>query len=280
MNPGSDPEIPSLKPLGGKEEEKKGGTSLPASSKPATPSGFKFPGFGGGATGGSKAFSAPNLKVRGLSGGGSTVMDRLKNLRKKDLIFIGAGLCTLGMAPLAEHLLMSPDEQTAKLQEGFNSQQGPLFQDGSSVYEPGNGVGSPGGLVGQGSDVITPLNVRDPSNLIMSPGAQKKADAVVAPPPSSPAPSKGESDWKDVLRDSAKSGAGKAVSQAPKLPRPNAKMAGAIRGLSALGGGGGGTGASLKLDALSASNVPNRAAGSNALTRSQATPGFRGATSR
>ncbi|TBR23897.1 hypothetical protein EPO15_05110 [bacterium] len=83
-----------------------------------------------------------------------------------------------------------------------------------------------------------------------------------------------------MLRDSAKGGASKAAAQAPR-PRPNVgKMAGAIRGLSALGGGGGGTGASLKLDPLSASGVPNRAAGSNALTRSQATPGFRGATSR
>jgi hypothetical protein len=282
MNPGNEPpEIPSFKPPTGQPDEKKGGGMVPSSAKPTPSSGFKFPGFGGGSTGASKAFSAPNLKVRGLGGGGATVMDRLKNLRKKDLIFIGAGLCTLGMAPLAEHLLMSPEEQSAKLQEGFNSQQGPLFQDGSSVYEPGNGVGSPGGLVGQGQDVITPLNVRDPSNLIMSPGAQKKADAVASatapPPPSAPAK---ESDWKDVLRDSAKSGAGKAVSQAAKLPKPNVKMAGAIRGLSALGGGGGGTGAALKLDPLSARGVPNTAAGSNALTRSQATPGFRGATSR
>lgn len=280
MNPGNDhPEIPSLKPAAGNPEEKKG-TGLTPSAKPApSSSGFKFPGFGGAPSGASKAFSAPNLKVRGL-GGGATVMERLKNLRKKDLIFIAAGLCTLGTAPLAEHLLMSPDEQTAKLDGGFGSSS-PVFGGGDAqVAETGYGVGSPGGLVGQGQDIITPLNVRDPSNLIMSPGAQKKADAVVAPPPPPTGPSKGESDWKDVLRDTAKSGAGKAVAQAPR-PKPNVgKMAGAIRGLSALGGGGGGTGASLKLDPLSASNVPNRAASSGALTRSQATPGFRGVTSR
>lgn len=275
MTPSNDhPEIPSLKPVG-KEEEKKGGGLAPSSAAKPASSGFKFPGFGG--TGGAKGVSAPGLRVRGLSNA-STVMDRLKNLRKKDLIFIAAGLCTLGMAPLAEQLLMSPEEASGVLKEGFST-QGPLFADGSTVYEQGSGVGSPGGLVGQGTDVITPLNVRDPSNLVMSPGATKKTDAVVAPPPTT-AGGKTEPDWKDVLKDSARSGASKAVQQTPKLPRPNVKMAGAIRGLSALGGGGGGTSASLKLDGLRAEHAPNHAGGSNSLTRSQATPGFRGATSR
>ncbi len=287
MTPSNDPpEIPSLKPNDKKEEEKKGGGLLPSSSRGAAPapsggaakpsdpggSGFRFPSFG-------TKGSVPNMRVRGLPGG-STVMDRLKNLRKKDLIFIAAGLCTLGMAPLAEHLLMAPEEQAGMLKEGFNS-QGPLFPDGTTVYESGSGVGSPGNLPGQGSDVITPLNVRDPSNLVMSPGAQKKPDAVVTPPPPvSAGPGKGEADWKDVLRDNAKSGATKGIQKAAKLPMPSAKMAGAIRGLSALGGGGGGTGASLKLDPLTAQHAPNHAAESGALTRSQATPGYRGATSR
>ncbi|MBI3296586.1 MAG: hypothetical protein HYZ75_00365 [Elusimicrobia bacterium] len=264
MPPSNDhPEIPSLKPPTGKEEEKKAAAAVPAS-------GFKFPGVS------AKVVSAPNLRVRGLSGG-STVMDRLKNLRKKDLIFIAAGLCTLGMAPLAEHLLMSPEDQSGMLKEGFST-QGPLFADGSTVYEHGSGVGSPGGLIGQGTDVITPLNVRDPSNLVMSPGSTKKPDAVTVAAPASASPAKAEPDWKDVLKDSARSGAVKAAQQAPRLPRPSAKMAGAIRGLSALGGGG--TSASLKLDPLRSEHAPNKAAGSNALTRSQATPGFRGATSR
>ena len=273
MTPSNDhPEIPSLKPAGDKEEKK--GTGLAPSSAPKPSSGFKFPGFG---TAG-KGASAPSLRVRGLPGG-STVMDRLKNLRKKDLIFIAAGLCTLGMAPLAEHLLMAPEDSSGQLKEGFST-QGPLFADGSTVYESGSGVGSPGALIGQGTDVITPLNVRDPSNLVMSPGSTKKQDAVVTPPPPPPSSGKPEPDWRDVLKDSAKGAASAAVKSAGKLPKPNVKMAGAIRGLSALGGGGGGTGASLKLDPLKAEHAPNRATGSNALSRVQATPGFRGATSR
>lgn len=274
MTPSNEPpEIPSLKPSGDKEEKK--GTGLAPSSAAKPSSGFKFPGFGTAGKGG----SAPSLRVRGLPGG-STVMDRLKNLRKKDLIFIAAGLCTLGMAPLAEHLLMAPEDSAGQLKEGFST-QGPLFADGSTVYESGSGVGSPGALIGQGTDVITPLNVRDPSNLVMSPGATKKQDAVVTPPPPPPSGGgKAEPDWRDVLKDSAKGAASAAVKSAGKLPKPNVKMAGAIRGLSALGGGGGGTGASLKLDPLKAEHAPNRAAGSNALSRVQATPGFRGATSR
>ncbi|MBI5597417.1 MAG: hypothetical protein HY928_15105, partial [Elusimicrobia bacterium] len=272
MTPSNEPpEIPSLKPGGDKEEKK--GTGLTPAAAPKSSPGFKFPGFGTAGKG-----VSPSLRVRGIPGG-STVMDRLKNLRKKDLIFIAAGLCTLGMAPLAEHLLMSPDDQAGQLREGFDS-KGPLFADGSTVYESGSGVGSPGALIGQGTDVITPLNVRDPSNLVMSPGATKKADAVVTPPPPPPSGGKAEPDWRDVLKDSAKSGVSAAVKSGGTLPKPNVQMAGAIRGLSALGGGGGGTGASLKLDALKAEHAPNRAAGSNSLSSVQSTPGYRGATSR
>ncbi|PJA12280.1 MAG: hypothetical protein CO113_17115 [Elusimicrobia bacterium CG_4_9_14_3_um_filter_62_55] len=296
------PKIPSFKPTRKKDEERAGAgplSDLGKSGKPSTgagnplsglgkPSavstqgsdigkgtggGFNFPGFGG-------KKGVPGMKIRGMGGAGSSLLDRLKNLRRKDLMFIAAGLGTLMMAPLAEHFMMTPEENVGTLEEGFDS-KGPLFPDGSTVYEHGTGGFSPGGLVGQGTDVITPLNVRDPSALVMGPGAKQKQEAVVEPPATTTPrdDDSSASKWKDALAESAKSGVKEAVKRTPKLPTPNVKMQGALRGLSALSGGGG-KGGSFTLPALSASNVPNRAAGSNSLTRSQAVPGFQGATRR
>ncbi len=298
------PKIPSFKPTRKSDEQKGGGGPLSNLGKSSSPtsgggggslsslgksgggtsapstggtSGFKFPGFGASKKG------APGMKIRGMGGAGGSIMDRLKNLRRKDLMFIGAGLATLMMAPVAEHFMMSPEEGAGTtLEEGFDS-KGPLFPDGSTVYESGTGGFSPGGLVGAGTDVITPLNVRDPSALVMGPGAKQKPEAVVAPPPAAASSSSDDasaSKWKDALAESAKSGVREAVKKSPKLPRPSVKMQGALRGLSALSGSSKGGGASFKLPGLSASNVPNRARGSNSLTRSQAAPGFRGAARR
>jgi len=318
MNPDSNdsPKIPSFKPTRKSEDEKKGaggplsglgkpagGTSGTGGSGAANPlsslgkssvgskgtslpstggsGGFKFPGFSGGKKG--AGAGAAGMRIRGMSGGGGSLMDRLKNLRRKDLMFIGAGLATLMMAPVAEHFMMTPEENVGALEEGFDS-KGPLFPDGSTVYESGTGGFSPGGLVGSGTDVITPLNVRDPSALVMGPGAKQKPEAVVTPPPVASSSSSNDdssaSKWKDALAESAKSGVREAVRKSPKLPRPSVKMQGALRGLSALSGSSKGGGASFKLPGLSASNVPNSARGSNSLTRSQAAPGFRGAARR
>jgi Ca-activated chloride channel family protein len=41
-----------------------------------------------------------------------------------------------------------------------------MFMAGSASYEAGNGVGSPGAVIGDGTDVITPLNSRDPSSMV------------------------------------------------------------------------------------------------------------------
>jgi len=92
---------------------------------------------------------------------------------------------------------------------------------------------SPGGLLGQGSDVITPLNVRDPSALIMGPGAAQKPSAVIDAPAAS---SKGDSSaWKDALA-AAQKGAATATRKA-SLPVPHPKLAAGLRGLGAIGGG-------------------------------------------
>jgi hypothetical protein len=185
--------------------------------------------------------------------------------------FIAAGLSVLMMAPVAEHLMMSPeDKKGGDLTAGFD-QKGPLFPDGTTIYENGTGGFSPGSLVGNGTDVITPLNVRDPAALVMGPGATQKPAATVTPPAAPPE----KSNWKDALSQAAGRGAKKAVSKA-KLPKPNVKMSGALRGLSSLSGASRGGGPSMKLDAPSAGNVPNKARGSDSLSRVQSVPGLRG----
>ncbi|MFA5140332.1 MAG: hypothetical protein WC728_13960 [Elusimicrobiota bacterium] len=261
--PGQDehPEIPSFKPLA-KEERKGGGVPMPELGKSGFPGLAKSGAMAGG------------LKVRGLPGG-ATLVERLKRLRKKDFAFIAAGLAVLMMAPVAEHFLISPEEELGVLKQGFSTPgEGGLFPDGRSVYESGTGGLSPGSLYGSGTDVITPLNVRDPSALIMTSGAQKPA--AMLPTESAP-PAKESGGWKDALAQAASAGVKKAIQKSPKLPRPDVRMSGALRGLQAAQGGGGG---SYSLPALSASKVPNRAMDSNALSRAQAAPGYRGVAPR
>lgn len=84
--------------------------------------------------------------------------------RPRTLALCG-GLAGALLAPLAFHLIQGSDEQVAHLQAGFNSQQGPLFSDGSPYEVSGM---ARGGVPGEGMDVITPLTFRDPSRLIVS----------------------------------------------------------------------------------------------------------------
>ena len=104
-------------------------------------------------------------------GAGLTLFDRLKQFKKKDLAFILAGLGTLFMAPLAEHFMMAP-ESASDMAPGFrgSGSGSNLFGSGSSPYESGNNNIASGGAIGGGGDIITPLNVRDPSALVMGPG--------------------------------------------------------------------------------------------------------------
>ncbi|MBI5244641.1 MAG: hypothetical protein HY922_13315 [Elusimicrobia bacterium] len=262
MNPENEsPQLPPFKSAQQpQKEEKKAGGGLPSAAGKGMPSFLRSAPKG----------SSPMLRVRGL-GGGASLMERLKSLRKKDLAFIAAGLSVLIMAPLAEHFLMNPEDQAGQLQKGFSTNAA-FPGDVGSIYDPGAGGFSPGGLLGQGSDVITPLNVRDPSALVMGPGAAQKLSATIEAPAAKPGDS---SAWKDALA-AAQKGATKATQKAA-LPVPHPKLAAGLRGLGAIGGGGGG---SFTLPALSASNVPNTAAGSRSLQRVQAGPSFRGAASR
>ena len=219
----------------------------------------------------------PMLKIKGLAGGGLSFVDRLKQFKKKDLAFIFAGLGTLFMAPLAEHFMMSPDSaEQGAFKEGWNIRGDAAgFGTGQSPYEGGVSGLAPGSLLGGGgSDVITPLNVRDPSALIMGPG-QSTPQPVTAPqaPPQSASPAKASGgDWKDALANAAGRGAKEAV-KAASLPVPKIPLQGGLRGLGAVSGGGGG---GYSLPAISASGVPNTAAGSNSLQKVGASPGYKG----
>jgi|GEM_PF-2230910 len=185
----------------------------------------------------------PQVKVRGL-GAGMNLFDRIKQFKKKDLAFILAGLGTLFMAPLAEHFMMSPDtggDMSAGVGGGGHGGSG-LFTNGSP-YDRGTGEanGSP-----IGGDLITPLNARDPSSLILGPGSASQpptnSAAPTAPPVVAP-PSASESGLKDALAAGAATAANQAIRHAfPKIGLGNSNLRGlgvATGGSSATAGGGG-----------------------------------------
>ncbi|MDD5656409.1 MAG: hypothetical protein PHF00_04045 [Elusimicrobia bacterium] len=216
----------------------------------------------------------PQVKIKGLASGLSLI-ERLKQFKKKDLAFIMAGLGVLFMAPLAEHFMMSPENaDSTAFKPGWGFQPTGRFGDGGSPYENGvNGL-APGGVAGGGSDVITPLNVRDPSVLIMAPGASQQPAATAATPQ---APAKESADWKDALANAAAKGAG-AATKAAGVPVPKPALTNA--GLRGLGAAAGGSGGGFSLPPISAGNVPNKAAMNDSLSRVSKAPGYMGAGAR
>ncbi|OGR60449.1 MAG: hypothetical protein A2X36_15915 [Elusimicrobia bacterium GWA2_69_24] len=101
-----------------------------------------------------------------------------------DMAAAAACAAALILAPIAaEHIFLREDGRLppflrrlgmgGTLDAGFDS-KGPLFPDGSTVYESGTGGFSPGGLVGPGTDVITPLNTQDSSALAMPKGVEMR----------------------------------------------------------------------------------------------------------
>lgn len=222
---------------------------------------------------------SPTKKAGGTSLGASLVRggalaprnlaERFKSLKRRDLIFILSGLAVLVMAPLAEYLITSPQDDPS-LREGFD-RKGPLFPDAAGIYEDGVGGISPGGPPGQETDVITPLNVRDPTSLIHGPGQSQEKPAT---PSTSPKKDEG---WNDAIATAAGQGAKTAVQKTPGLPRPNPKMTGALKdAFAGLAGASRGGGPSLTLPPPQASGLAGRPRVASALTRTQALPGLRG----
>ncbi|PIR17027.1 MAG: hypothetical protein COV48_09075, partial [Elusimicrobia bacterium CG11_big_fil_rev_8_21_14_0_20_64_6] len=219
----------------------------------------------------------PQVKIKGM-GAGLTLFDRLKQFKKKDLAFILAGLGTLFMAPLAEHFMMAPENGDASLQQGWgggSGRGGTLFGSGSSPYENGNNGIAQGGAIGGAGDIITPLNVRDPSALVMGPGAAQQPPAGSAAPATAPtAPSRSEADYKDALAGAASRAASAAVKKS-LLPVPKVALGGSgLRGLSAASGG---TSAGSSLLPINSGNLGQAGTGGGGLNLVRSTPGFRNA---
>jgi hypothetical protein len=216
----------------------------------------------------------PQVKIKGLAAGMS-LFDRLKQFKKKDLAFILAGLGTLFMAPLAEHFMMAPESGDGTMQQGWGGKGGSnLFGSGSSPYESGITGLAPGGAIGGGGDVITPLNVRDPSALVMGPGMTQQPPAGSLAPQTAPPAASKEPDLKDALANAAARAAGAATRKAPvPVPKP-AKTGSGLRGLG-VASGGSSAGAGLA-PINSAGLSTNKAAGSNSLSDVRPNSNYRG----
>ncbi len=150
--------------------------------------------------------------------------DRLRNLSRRDAIFIATGLAILILAPLAEHFMLKPASESL-LTTGFGSRQ----SDGASgdLYEPGTGGMAPGG---EGGETITPLSARDPSSLWIIPGDMQEKPLTV-PSLSS------EGGLKDAVSGAARN----AFSEANRFggaPTPKPQLQATLRGLALFGSGG------------------------------------------
>src|SRR5437763_9106945 len=90
----------------------------------------------------------PQLKIKGVSQSGLSLIERLKQFKKKDLAFILAGLGVLFMAPLAEHFMMSPEsgQGSDQMSPGFGGgKSGPFGGGTPNVYDGGLHGLAPGG---------------------------------------------------------------------------------------------------------------------------------------
>lgn len=193
------------------------------------------------------------------------MMDRLKNLSRKDMAFVGMGLSVLVTAPVAEYMMSKPSAD-GLLAPGFGSREGSAI---SSLYEPGINALSQGSADGSG-EVITPLSARDPASLIL--GSQPAQAPVMAPPP--------DMSMRDAMKDSGRaafSAAAKSAGAPTMIPR----MQAAMRGLSFISGDGGSrtagglSGKAIIDDAQSASAK----AAKRSMVGPVAMPGYKGVAS-
>ncbi len=152
-----------------------------------------------------------------------SLMDRLKNLSRRDMALVGLGLSVLVMVPVAEYMMSQPPQENL-LEGGWGGKE----KLGDMPYEPGvNGL-SQGSADGSG-EVITPLSSRDPVSLIL--GSQPAQPAVSAPVYTPPVTS-----MRDAMRDAGRE-AFSAASKSAGAPTVIPKMAGGLRNMSFFGGG-------------------------------------------
>ncbi len=148
------------------------------------------------------------------------IMDRLKNLSRKDMAFVGIGLSVLVMVPVAEYMMSQPSKDNL-LEGGFGTRDAAGAGAGSGLYEPGINALSQGSPDGSG-EVITPLSSRDPASLIL--GAQPAQPAVALTPPQS-APVE---NYRDSMKEAARNSFSAAAANTG-APTPIPRMNGALR---------------------------------------------------
>ncbi|PKM98804.1 MAG: hypothetical protein CVU79_00730 [Elusimicrobia bacterium HGW-Elusimicrobia-3] len=151
-------------------------------------------------------------------------VDRLKNLSRRDMAFVGIGLSVLVMAPVAEYMISQPSQDNVLKGNDFAQRHGD-----AGPFEPGIHGLSQGSADGSG-EVITPLTSRDPASLIL--GSQSSQPvlppAVTAPPSSS---------WRDAVTDSGRA-AFSAATKSVGAPTVIPKMSASLRGFTSFGGDG------------------------------------------
>lgn len=228
------------------DDEKKGGAAVPGAFKKTS------------------AFGKAPLFSRTAGG----LMDRLKNLSRKDMAFVGIGLSVLVMAPVAEYMMSKPSSDNL-LTPGFGDRGSSL--PGGGLYEPGINALSQGSPDGSG-EVITPLSSRDPVSLIL--GSQPATPA--APPPMAP-----PTTFRDSMKDVGRAAFSEAAKAAPS-PTPIPKMQAALRSFGSFFGGGDSTrtsgglgGGKIIDDAKSASSK----AAKRSMVGPVAMPGYKGVAS-
>ena len=165
-------------------------------------------------------------KTPAFSKAAGSIMERLKNLSKKDIAFVAVGMGVLVMAPVAEYMMSKPTGAD-QLTPGFG-QRGDGSGGGGSVYEPGINALSQGSPDGSG-EVITPLSSRDPASLIIgSQSSQPPAPQVSFPP---------KTDYRDSMKDSARAAFGEAT-KAAGIPTVIPRMQSSLRGMGSFFSGG------------------------------------------
>lgn len=198
------------------------------------------------------------------------IMDRLKNLSRKDLAFVGIGMSVLVMAPVAEYMMSKPSPENM-LTGGFGQRSSASGGAPNGLYEPGINALSQGSPDGSG-EVITPLSSRDPASLIL--GAQPATPA--APPPAPPA-----SSFRDSMKDVGRAAFSEAAKAAPS-PTPVPRMQSALRSFGSFFGGGENSRTSGSLGGGKIIDDAKSASGKSAkrsMVGPVATPGYKGVAS-
>ena len=209
---------------------------------------------------------SPFGKTPAFSKVAGSVIERLKNLSKKDIAFVAVGLGVLVMAPVAEYMMSKP-AGADQLAPGF----GQRSEGGGSLYEPGINALSQGSPDGSG-EVITPLSSRDPASLII--GSQSSQPPVVPQTPP-------KTDFRDSVKDSARAAFTEASNSAG-APTVIPRLQSALRSMGSFFSGGEGTrtasflsGGKILDDAKNASGK----AASRSMVGPVATAGYKGVAS-